>query len=326
MASTPYDSGDCSPRREEAATNEPTRPLPWPARAGVLVLLALLLAAVAVGSRATLGATGGPSTGADGVRLPVESVAVPSILAVLAGLGFLAAVVRPVRRRRRDPEQPDWVYEPPPTAWTEKVALLLGLLLFVVAVTAAAWLAVRHLGPAPPARAPATGSPAAPAPPSTNPGFRQASPGNPSPPSWRWPLAGIALLTVAAGLMALWAIRRPGSSTAANRQAANRLVESLDASTGELLAATAPRQAILAAYARMEHALVPRGVGRQRHETALEYLDRLLARQELEPAPLLRLTDLFELAKFSNHQVTEAMRVDALAALATICAAVRSPS
>jgi hypothetical protein len=289
------------------------------------VVLAVLLAAVAIGGRATLGEAGGRAGEAGGVRLPVESVALPGILFVLAGLGLLAAVVRPVRRRRRDPEQPDWVYEPPPTAWTEKVALLLGLLLLVVAVTAAAWLAVRHQGPAAPPTPPATGSLAAPAPPSTSPGLRPAPPGTPAPPSWRWPLA-IALLAVAASLMVRWAVRRPPRSTAPNRRAADRLVESLDASTGELLAATAPRQAILAAYARMERALVPGGAGRQRHETALEYLDRLLARQELEPAPLQRLTDLFELAKFSDHQVTEAMRDDALAALATISAGVRSPA
>lgn len=313
-------------RREEAATNEPTRPLPWPARAGILALLAPLLATVAVGSRATLGATGGPE--ADRIRLPVGALAVPgvlAVLAVLAGLGLLAAVVRPVRRRRRDPEQPDWVYEPPPTTWTEKVALLLGLVVFVVAVTAAAWLAVRHQEPAPAEPAPATGFPAAPAPPS-NPGSRQSPPGNPQPTSWPWLLAGVALLTVGAGLLARWAVRHPVSSTVAQRPAADQLVESLDASTGELLAATAPRQAILAAYARMERALIAAGAGRQRHETALEYLDRLLVRHELEPAPLQHLTDLFELARFSNHQVTEAMRDDALAALATISADVRGPS
>jgi hypothetical protein len=279
---------------------------------------------VAVGSRATLGATSRPE--ADRIRLPAGAAAVPGTLAVLAGLGLFAAVVRPVRRRRRDPEQPDWVDEPPPTTWTEKVALLLGLVVFVVAVTAAAWLAVRDQGSAPAAPSPATGSPAAPAPPSTNPGSWHPSLGNPQPTSWPWLLAGVALLTVGAGLMALWAVRRPASSTVAHRPPADQLVELLDASTGEVLAATTPRQAILAAYARMEHALSPRGVGRQRHETALEYLDRLLACQELEPAPLQCLTDLFELAKFSNHQVTETMRDDAVAALNMISAALRSPA
>jgi hypothetical protein len=128
------------------------------------------------------------------------------------------------------------------------------------------------------------------------------------------------------GLLAVWVVRRRRGQATNIRPDSGVLVDVLDTSLEDLRVVSDPRQAILAAYARMERALTPRGFGRQRHETALEYLDRLLGRLDLEPAPLRHLTGLFELARFSNHEVTEAMRDDALAALGTISTALRSPS
>jgi hypothetical protein len=136
----------------------------------------------------------------------------------------------------------------------------------------------------------------------------------------------VAAAAASVGLLAVWTIRRRRDQATNIRPDSSPLVDVLDSSVEDLRTVSDPRQAILAAYARMECALSPRGFGRQRHETALEYLDRLLGRLRLEPAPLQRLTDLFELARFSNHQVTEAMRDDALEALGTITTVLLSPS
>jgi uncharacterized protein DUF4129 len=309
-------------RREEAATSEPIGPLPWPARAGAVALLAVLLVTVAVASHATLEATGSPSKAVSPTSLPAAAVGIPAILAIASGLAFFATVLRPARRRRRDPEQPDWVYEPPPTSRSEKALLLLALLLFAGALAGAAWLFTPRGGssqPGPPATAgrsvPATAPPSAP-----------TSPAHPRQASRPWQAAGVAAAAAGVGLLAVWAVRRRRDQATDIRPDSGLLVDVLDTSLEDLRVVSDPRQAILAAYAGMERALSPRGVGRQRHETALEYLDRLLGRLELEPAPLQRLTALFQLAKFSNHQVTEAMRDDALAALGTISTALRSTS
>jgi hypothetical protein len=109
----------------------------------------MLLVAVAFGSRGVLGSPAGTGAAAP-LRIPVEAVATPVALVVLAGLALLVAVLRPVRRRRRDPERPDWVYEPPPAAWYEKALPLLVLLLIGGVAVFGAWLlVVRGTPPAP---------------------------------------------------------------------------------------------------------------------------------------------------------------------------------
>lgn len=309
--------------REEAATSEPIRPLPWLARAGAVALLAVLLVTVAVASHATLEATSSPSKALSPTSVPAAAVGIPAILAIASGLAFFATVLRPARRRRRDPEHPDWVYEPPPTSRSEKALLLLALLLFAGALAGAAWLFTPRGGSSQPGPPPATPGRSAPA---TAPPSPPTSPAHPRQASRPWQAAGVTAAAASVGLLAVWAVRRRRDQATNIRPDSGLLVDVLDTSLGDLRVVPDPRQAILAAYARMERALSPRGVGRQQHETALEYLDRLLGRLELEPAPLQRLTALFQLAKFSNHQVTEAMRNDAVAALGTISTALRSPS
>jgi Domain of unknown function (DUF4129) len=288
-----------------------------------MALLAVLLVTVAVGSHAPLGATGGQSRAVSRISVPVPAVGIPAILAVLSGLVFFTTVLRPARRRRRDPEQPDWVYEPPPPSRSEKVLLLLALLLFAGALAGAAWFFTPRSVSSQPGPPPATAGRLAPVsvPPST-----PAAPANRRQASWPWQAAGVAATAASVGLLAVWAVRRRRDQVTHIQPASSQLVDLLDTSREDLRVVSDPRQAILAAYARMEGALTPRGAGRQRHETAMEYLVRVLGRLELEPAPLQRLTGLFELAKFSNHQVTETMRDDALAALGAISAALRTPS
>jgi hypothetical protein len=283
-------------------------------------MLVVLLAVAAVGSRAVLGGAGEAPTTAPPVRVPAEAVAVPLVLAVLAGLGLLVVALRPARRRR-DPEQPDWVYEPPPVPWQEKALVLLAVALLVGVVLGTVWLLAPRGAPGP-AGPPASAPGAAPA---TVP---PPAPTGPSAAPWLWPAAGVVVLAAgAAGLLVARAAgRRRRAPAATTGRAGDRLAGVLEDSAEDLRAEPDPRRAVLAAYARMEGALGPRGAGRLRHETALEYLERLLARRNLEPQPLRRLTGLFQLARFSDHQVTRAMRADAVGALEAITAALRSPT
>lgn len=78
------------------------------------------------------------------------------------------------------------------------------------------------------------------------------------------------------------------------------------------------RRVVIRTYARMERALGRTGIPREPSETAQEFLRRALAHLGAGAAPAARLTDLFELARFSTHPVDRAMRADAAAALRTV--------
>ncbi|TMK78897.1 MAG: DUF4129 domain-containing protein [Actinobacteria bacterium] len=76
-----------------------------------------------------------------------------------------------------------------------------------------------------------------------------------------------------------------------------------------------PRKAVIGAYARMERALAARGVPRQAFEAPLEYLVRVLDFVQASGHSVRRLTQLFERARFSPHEIDAGMKEDAIAAL-----------
>ncbi|MEO8272970.1 MAG: DUF4129 domain-containing protein [Chloroflexota bacterium] len=82
-----------------------------------------------------------------------------------------------------------------------------------------------------------------------------------------------------------------------------------------------PRRAVIAAYAAMERSLSDAGLGRHRSEAPLEYLRRVLTERTDAPDEVRTITDLFQVAKFSEHTVDEDMRTDAIEALEHIRAA-----
>jgi hypothetical protein len=84
---------------------------------------------------------------------------------------------------------------------------------------------------------------------------------------------------------------------------------------GELESEPDPRRAVIAAYARMERSLAGAGLARSGPEAAQEYLARLLGELGVSAEPARRLTDLYQLAKFSQHPIDEAMKGRAIAAL-----------
>jgi hypothetical protein len=78
------------------------------------------------------------------------------------------------------------------------------------------------------------------------------------------------------------------------------------------------RRAIVAAYARMERALAYAGVPRAPAEAPYEYLERSLVELDAGGDAARRLTDLFQRAKFSQHEPAESMRDEAIDALIAV--------
>jgi hypothetical protein len=98
------------------------------------------------------------------------------------------------------------------------------------------------------------------------------------------------------------------------------LEASLDAASSGL----APRDAICDAYARLLAALDAAGAGRQPQEAPHEHLDRVLGPLGIRSRPLHVLAELFVLARFSQHPITDAHRARAVGALGEALADLRA--
>lgn len=79
-----------------------------------------------------------------------------------------------------------------------------------------------------------------------------------------------------------------------------------------------PRNAIVAAWQRFEVQGARAGVERQPWETSSEFALRMLERVDAESSAVNRLAGLYREARFSDHEITEVHRADALAALEAI--------
>jgi hypothetical protein len=81
---------------------------------------------------------------------------------------------------------------------------------------------------------------------------------------------------------------------------------------------TDPRRAVIAAYARMEHVLGRHGQPRHPSEAPFEYVARVLLAFRVRASAVRDLTELFERAKFSTHEIDEPMKERAISALLSV--------
>jgi Domain of unknown function (DUF4129) len=133
---------------------------------------------------------------------------------------------------------------------------------------------------------------------------------------WEAFAAGGALLLLGFGIYA--ARRRGDARRRVQEQAASALSAAVDDSLDDLRAEADPRRAVIAAYARMERALDGQGLPRRRSEAPLEYLGRVLATLRVRSSAVLALTELFERAKFSRHEIDAEMKDEAIGALVAV--------
>lgn len=138
---------------------------------------------------------------------------------------------------------------------------------------------------------------------------------------WLLVLPLLALLGLAVASFVL-ARRRRVPVPQADEPVAEAVVAVLDEALDDLGDERDPRGAVIAAYARMEDVLAEHGLGRRPAETPYEYLARVLTDLRASERSARRLTELFEWAKFSTHEVSERMRADAIGCLTRLRAEV----
>jgi hypothetical protein len=144
--------------------------------------------------------------------------------------------------------------------------------------------------------------------------------GSPKPQhvQFRWDeLAIVLAVLIALGVMAHLTRSRLGAPTR-RLQAPDLLAAALEESIDDLRSEPDVRRAIIAAYSRMETALAAAGIPRHHAEAPLEYMERALLSLDTSAGAVRSLTDLFEWARFSQHEPEPSMRDEAIDALVAV--------
>jgi hypothetical protein len=141
-------------------------------------------------------------------------------------------------------------------------------------------------------------------------------------PRFRWPVLWVTLVLLA-GIAAFltWKYTRPKpveDDVVDEETVAEAVAASIDGALDDLEREPDARRAVIAAYARMEGVLARGGLERNRSETALEYLQRILLGLTSRTDAVTRLTALFERAKFSRHEIDGSMKQEAIDSLRAI--------
>lgn len=131
--------------------------------------------------------------------------------------------------------------------------------------------------------------------------------------------AWILALAAGAGVLLLVAIgtsrRRIESPGPETEREPTHLSITLEGVLEELNLSDDPKEVIIGAYARMEQALAKDGLPRLQTEAPMEYLERALTRLNISRISVQRLTDLFTVARFSDHAMGRDMAIEAVSAL-----------
>jgi hypothetical protein len=145
-------------------------------------------------------------------------------------------------------------------------------------------------------------------------------------PRMRWDEIGVVVALLAGTAVVLLASRQAKRTPRLWGPSRGEAVSAaLDESLDDLRNDPDLRRAIVAAYARMEHALGRAGLGRHPAEAPFEYVERALASLDTSAEAVRRLTGLFEWAKFSHHEPEPEMRDEAIDALIAVRDELRNP-
>ena len=136
---------------------------------------------------------------------------------------------------------------------------------------------------------------------------------------FQWPLAfGLVALVLLGGV---WVVvrRDRGPEPRINEESIEEeLARAIGSTIDDLRRERDARRAVIAAYANMERILGSHGLARGRAEVPFEYLARVLRVLQVSETSIRSLTELFEYAKFSPHEIDETMKKQAIDSLVAV--------
>ncbi len=281
-------------------------------RVGLLSVLTGLLAVVAVASRFPLSSHVGGSGLAGGLAVTLPALFAVAAVAGVVLLVLLASLFRGVLRRR-SPDDDFVPRQPPIPAW-KALPLLAPLVAFALAAIVVVAVLGRPRAHPQPIAGPATpmrsaGAPAAASRPAGGSGLELSTGAL---------VAGAGLAVVLLGTALSLGVRARRSRVDVLPARDRALVAEIDEAIADLTSGSSPRRSVIGAYVRMERVLAERALPHRAAEAPREYLARALAALGAGAASAARLTELFEEATFSPHEIGEPMRDDALKALGAL--------
>jgi cytochrome b561 len=271
---------------------------------GVVAVLLVVVAWAVTGVRA------GGTSGSARTMSPAMSGALNAVVAAAWGAGVVVLIVMVRRLRRRFEED---ALEPPPTPkpwWVSAVAWLIVAAVFLIPL-----LIFRNCQDREPTPTAAPGS-----------GPTSGTAEDQRRPS-AWVIFGfVAGAAAAAAALAIGGQRRTDieDDKMPLPELLHDVVGVVDDSIGDIERDPDPRHAIIRAYARMEAVLARGGIPRRPSETPLEYIDGALRSLAVPAAPARSLTDLFEIARFSDRPIDMSMKRRAIDCLLDIRSALMS--
>ena len=139
------------------------------------------------------------------------------------------------------------------------------------------------------------------------------------PAHFQWPLAlAVGGLVLLGGAWIFISRDRPGTRSTEPDGVEEELAGALGSTIDDLRAERDARRAVIAAYANMERILASHGFARGRSELPYEYLARVLQLLQVRESAVRSLTELFEYAKFSKHEIDPMMKERAIESLVTV--------
>lgn len=271
-------------------------------KAGALALgIVALLVLVAMAARG-----GHPGTSGRVTTKPIpDSVqdAFITLLVIAYGVVVVAIVIGFFRYRGR--------WQDPSSRWLSNFALVTLLMLIATAI---GYYGITHSNLRERAARATQGQ--------GQPGQRPADRGRVQPlpareAHFQWPvLFAIGGLVLLGGV---WVYARRRESLDREDQSLEAdIVAALETTIEDLRRERDARKAVIAAYAQMERTLRSHGLPRHRAETPMEYLARILRGLNVRDSAVGDLTQLFEYAKFSRHEIDAAMKEQAISALVAV--------
>jgi cytochrome b561 len=275
---------------------------------GKLALIGVVAVLLAVVAWAVTGVQTGDASGSARTMSPGVSGTLTAILAAAWGAGVVVLIVMVRRLRRRLAEDAEGLEPPPPVPWwVTMLAWLIVAAVFLMLLVTFRNGQAREPGPTPaPTAAPGD--------------LTGGSPEDQRRPS-AWVIVGFAAGAAAAAAALAFAARRAAPIQEVREplpELLRHVVGVVDDSINDIERDPDPRRAIIRAYSRMEAVLARGGIPRRPSETPLEYIDGALRTLAIPAAPARSLTDLFEIARFSDRPIDVSMKRRAIDCLLDI--------